>query len=93
MVFPSKHVLPYSQAVCWQDTTMRLWDMRRPGCAVGMVRGIMAAPRSIRFSPDGRLCAMAEAADFVHIIDVQSGFTRCGWPRVPRNGPVLGGSL
>ena len=55
---------------------MRLWDLRKPGSTLGMLQSCMAAVRSIRFSPDGRLCVAAEAADFVHILDVHSGFTR-----------------
>ena len=56
---------------------MRLWDLRRPGATLGMLGSNMAAVRSIRFSPDGSLCVAAEAADYVQIYDVQSGFTRC----------------
>jgi hypothetical protein len=33
----------------------------------------MGAVRSTRFSPDGRLLAVAEAADFVHIYNVDGG--------------------
>lgn len=36
----------------------------------------MGAIRSLRFSPDGRFLAMAEPADFVHIYDVQAGFSQ-----------------
>ncbi|KAI4307368.1 hypothetical protein L6164_030568 [Bauhinia variegata] len=34
----------------------------------------MGAIRSLKFTSDGRFLAMAEPADFVHILDSQSGY-------------------
>jgi hypothetical protein len=50
-----------------QDTTARVWDVRHTAHALAVLKGRMAAIRSLRFSPDGALLALAEAADFVHI--------------------------
>lgn len=36
----------------------------------------MGAIRAIKFTSDGRFMAMAEPADFVHIIDTQSGYAK-----------------
>ena len=38
--------------------------------------GEMSAVRSLRYSPDGRFLAVAEAADFVNLYDVASGYKR-----------------
>eukprot|EP00798_Chlamydomonas_sp_ICE-L_P021614 gene21614-28614_t len=59
-----------------QDTTTMVWDVRLPSTPLAILAGRMGAIRSVRFSPDGRFLAMAEPADFVHIYDVQSGFTK-----------------
>lgn len=59
-----------------QDKTMRVWDVRKLGESLALVKGNMAAIRSIRFTSDGKFCAAAEAGDFVHIMDVASCFTR-----------------
>ncbi|KAK9793719.1 hypothetical protein WJX73_009911 [Symbiochloris irregularis] len=78
----------YSFAAAWhpggnllatgnQDTTMCIWDMRQLSKPQALLKGSMAAVRSIRFSADGRYCAAAEAGDFVHILDVASGFRKC----------------
>jgi hypothetical protein len=56
-----------------QDTTARVWDVRHTAHALAVIKGRMAAIRSLRFSPDGALLALAEAADFVHIAS-------CGGP-------------
>ncbi|EPS62893.1 hypothetical protein M569_11889 [Genlisea aurea] len=57
-----------------QDKTCRLWDMRKPSESVVVLKGRMGAIRSIRFSADGQFMCMAEAADFVHVFDTQSGY-------------------
>lgn len=36
----------------------------------------MGAIRAIKFSSDGQFMAMAEPADFVHIMDTQSGYIK-----------------
>ena len=56
--------------------TVRVYDTRMFGKAIHLLGGVMGAIRSIRFSPDGAYFAMAEAADFVHIHDVNQGFRR-----------------
>jgi len=56
-----------------QDGSARLWDVRRPGSALGVCGGPADGPvRSLRFSPNGRLLAVAEPRDFVRAIDVAS---------------------
>ncbi|XP_050943519.1 uncharacterized WD repeat-containing protein C2A9.03 isoform X2 [Cucumis melo] len=57
-----------------QDTTCRLWDVRKMSESVGVLKGRMGAIRAIKFTSDGRFMAMAEPADFVHIFDTQSGY-------------------
>mmetsp|Transcript_35217 Transcript_35217/g.78380 ORF Transcript_35217/g.78380 Transcript_35217/m.78380 type:complete len:493 (-) Transcript_35217:1439-2917(-) len=59
-----------------QDTTSVVWDIRHTSSPLAVLPGCMGAIRSLRFSSDGRYLAMAEPADFVHIYDVQSGFTQ-----------------
>ncbi|XP_078440006.1 putative WD repeat-containing protein C2A9.03 [Wolffia australiana] len=60
-----------------QDKTCRVWDVRHAGSgALCALRGNLGAVRSLRFSPDGRLLAAAEPADFVHLFDVASSFDR-----------------
>ncbi|TPX34068.1 hypothetical protein SmJEL517_g03251 [Synchytrium microbalum] len=52
------------------DKTSRLYDVRnmsRPFC---LLRRKLSAIRSIRFSDDGKFMAMAEAADFVHVLEM-----------------------
>eukprot|EP00877_Chromochloris_zofingiensis_P015052 jgi/Chrzof1/9800/Cz04g16040.t1 len=76
----------YSFAVAWhpdgwllatgnQDTTTIVWDLRYPSEPLVSLPGRMGAIRSIRFSPDGRFLAAAEPADFIHVYDVQKGFS------------------
>lgn len=36
----------------------------------------MGPIKALKFTSDGRFMAMVEAADFVHIVDAQSGYTR-----------------
>lgn len=56
-----------------QDGTARLWDIRRPTTALGVVGGPADGPvRSLRFSPCGRLLAVAEPRDYVRVVDVAS---------------------
>lgn len=57
-----------------QDTTCRLWDIRNLSKSLAVIKGRMGAIRAIKFSSDGRFMAMAEPADFVHILDTESGY-------------------
>ncbi|KAF3943246.1 hypothetical protein CMV_030173 [Castanea mollissima] len=77
--------LDYSFASAWhpdgqilatgnQDTTCRLWDIRNLSESLAVIKGRMGAIRAVKFSSDGRFMAMAEPADFVHIIDTKSGY-------------------
>ncbi|KVH99500.1 hypothetical protein Ccrd_022265 [Cynara cardunculus var. scolymus] len=77
--------LDYSFASAWhpngqivatgnQDTTCRLWDIRKVSESLVVLKGRMGAIRGIRFSADGRHMAMAEPADFVHIYDTESDY-------------------
>ncbi|KAI4337716.1 hypothetical protein L6164_016098 [Bauhinia variegata] len=77
--------LDYSFASAWhpdgrilatgnQDTTCRLWDIRNLSQSLAVVKGRMGAIRGLKFTSDGRFLAMSEPADFVHILDSQSGY-------------------
>ncbi|GAB0495470.1 hypothetical protein MMPV_006772 [Pyropia vietnamensis] len=56
-----------------QDGTARLWDIRRPTTVLGIASGLADGPvRSLRFSPCGRLLAVAEPCDYVRVVDVAS---------------------
>ncbi|XP_021900606.1 uncharacterized WD repeat-containing protein C2A9.03 isoform X2 [Carica papaya] len=77
--------LDYSFASAWhpdgqilatgnQDTTCRLWDIRNLSHSLAVLKGRMGAIRALKFTSDGRFLAMAEPADFVHIIDTESGY-------------------
>lgn len=79
--------LDYSFASAWhpdgrilatgnQDTTCRLWDIRNLSGSLAVIKGRMGAIRAVKFTTDGRFLAMAEPADFVHIIDTQSGYVK-----------------
>ncbi|XP_024930565.1 uncharacterized WD repeat-containing protein C2A9.03 isoform X2 [Ziziphus jujuba] len=59
-----------------QDTTCRLWDIRNLSESLAVIKGRMGAIRAVKFSDDGRFLALAEPADFVHIIDTQSGYVK-----------------
>ncbi|XP_075518796.1 putative WD repeat-containing protein C2A9.03 isoform X2 [Primulina tabacum] len=59
-----------------QDTTCRLWDIRNLSESFAILKGRMGAIRTIRFTSDGRFMAMAEPADFVHIFDTSSDYSR-----------------
>ncbi|KAJ8762681.1 hypothetical protein K2173_011161 [Erythroxylum novogranatense] len=69
---PDGHILATGN----QDTTCRLWDIRNLSKSFAALKGNMGAIRALRFSSDGRFLAMAEPADFVHIFDTQSGYTK-----------------
>lgn len=58
-----------------QDSTTRVWDVRQSSTPLAVLAGSMGAIRSLRFSPDGAFLAAAEPADFVHVYDVNSGFS------------------
>ncbi|KAL8167080.1 hypothetical protein V2J09_008579 [Rumex salicifolius] len=60
-----------------QDTTCRLWDIRKTSESLAVLKGRMGAIRALKFSSDGRFLAMAEPADFVHVFDTQSRFNKC----------------
>lgn len=62
-----------------QDTSTRIWDLRRPDASRAVMCGNMGAVRSLRYSPDGKFLAAAEPADFVRLYDVESNYTRCGY--------------
>lgn len=79
--------LDYSFASAWhpngqvlatgnQDTTCRLWDVRNLSESFATLKGRMGAIRTIRFTSDGRFMAMAEPADFVHVFDTSSDYSR-----------------
>ncbi|KAG6715008.1 hypothetical protein I3842_05G228800 [Carya illinoinensis] len=59
-----------------QDTTCRLWDIRNLSKSLAVIKGRMGAIRAVKFSSDGRFMAMAEPADFVHILDTESGYVQ-----------------
>ncbi|OAY75061.1 putative WD repeat-containing protein [Ananas comosus] len=79
--------LDYSFASAWnpdgrtfatgnQDKTCRVWDVRNLSQSLVVLRGNLGAIRSIRFTSDGQFMAMAEPADFVHIFDIGSGYSK-----------------
>nr|XP_043640155.1 uncharacterized WD repeat-containing protein C2A9.03-like [Erigeron canadensis]XP_043640156.1 uncharacterized WD repeat-containing protein C2A9.03-like [Erigeron canadensis] len=59
-----------------QDKTCRVWDVRNLSKSATCLEGNLGAIRSIRYSSDGQFMAMAEAADFVHVFDVKSGYEK-----------------
>lgn len=78
--------LDYSFASAWnpdgrtfatgnQDKTCRIWDIRNLSKSVATLGGNIGAIRSIRYTSDGKFMAMAEPADFIHIFDVESGYS------------------
>ncbi|XP_062079120.1 uncharacterized WD repeat-containing protein C2A9.03-like [Humulus lupulus] len=86
-VTPLRGHLDFSFASAWhpdgvtfatgnQDKTSRIWDVRNLSKSVEVLKGNIGAIRSIRYTSDGRYMAMAEAADFVHVYDVKSGYEK-----------------
>ncbi|GLT48489.1 hypothetical protein SLA2020_221100 [Shorea laevis] len=80
--------LDYSFASAWhpdgrilatgnQDTTCRLWDIRNLSQSLAVLKGRMGAIRALKFTSNGRFLGMAEAADFVHVFDTESGYVNC----------------
>lgn len=69
---PDGHVLATGN----QDTTCRLWDVRNLSQSFAVLKGRMGAVRGIKFTSDGRFMAMAEPADFVHVFDTKSGYSK-----------------
>lgn len=67
---PCGHVLATGN----QDATCRLWDVRNLSRSLAVLEGRIGAVRGLRFSPDGRFLAAAEAADFVHVYDAEAGY-------------------
>jgi len=59
-----------------QDKTCRVWDIRNLSKSIAVLGGNIGAIRSIRYTSDGKFLAMAEPADFIHIFDVDSGYSR-----------------
>jgi WD40 repeat protein len=58
-----------------QDTTTRVWDVRMTGRgSVAVLKGRIGAIRSLRYSPCGRVLAVAEPADFITLYDVAEGY-------------------
>ncbi|KAL4309570.1 hypothetical protein GQ457_01G050020 [Hibiscus cannabinus] len=57
-----------------QDKTCRIWDVRKLPEPVAVLKGNMGAIQSIRYTSDGRFMAMAEAADYVHVYDVNRDY-------------------
>ena len=78
----------YSFAAAWhpggtllatgnQDTTTRVWDVRRlGGPSLFTLAGAVGASRALRWAAEGRFLAAAEPADFVTIYDAAAGFER-----------------
>lgn len=59
-----------------QDKTCRVWDVRNLTKPVTVLKGNMAAIRSLRFSTDGQFLAVAEAADFVNIYNTSLNYQK-----------------
>jgi len=79
--------LDYNFAAAWhpdgtqfvtgsQDRTCRVWDLRQLQRARRVLAGRLGAVRSLRYSDDGAFLAMAEAADFVSLLDVGADYGR-----------------
>ncbi|RVW24274.1 putative WD repeat-containing protein C2A9.03 [Vitis vinifera] len=77
--------LDYSFASAWhpngnifatgnQDKTCRVWDARKVGTPIAVLKGNLGAVRSIRFSSDGQFMVVAEPADFVHVYDTKADY-------------------
>lgn len=60
---------------CLQDTTTRVWDVRMTGVgSLAVLPGRMGAVRSLRYSPCGRVLAVAEPADFVTLYNAADDY-------------------
>ena len=59
----------------WPDVC-RVWDARNLSQSLDVLGGNIGAIRSIRFTSDGQFLATAEPADFVHIFDVRSDYSK-----------------
>lgn len=57
-----------------QDHTVRVYDMRMSTATLHVIASKMVAVRNVAFSPDGATLAVADADDFVQLLDVRSGF-------------------
>ena len=58
-----------------QDTTTRVWDVRMTGRgSLAVLKGRIGAIRSLRYSPCGRVLAVAEPADFITLYDASEGY-------------------
>ncbi|XP_076917945.1 putative WD repeat-containing protein C2A9.03 [Bidens hawaiensis] len=79
--------LDYSFASAWhpdgrifatgnQDKTCRVWDVRNLANPVSVLKGNMAAARSVRFSSDGQFLVVAEATDFVHVYNTKLNYEK-----------------
>lgn len=52
-----------------QDRTVIVRDIRQLDCQLTRRRTFMSVPRSVRYHPDGHLLAIANADDYVHLVD------------------------
>ncbi|RKP22340.1 WD40-repeat-containing domain protein [Syncephalis pseudoplumigaleata] len=75
--------IDYSFACAWhpngrviatgnQDKTTRLYDTRKLSESFTTLSGQIGSIRSLRFSDDGAFLAMAESADFVHLVETRT---------------------
>ncbi|KAI3662269.1 hypothetical protein MP638_001466 [Amoeboaphelidium occidentale] len=69
---------PDGMQVCTgnQDQTTRVYDVRNLSQSLVCLKGKMASVRGTHYSSDGNFLVAAEAADFVQIYDVKSGYKR-----------------
>ncbi|XP_076915492.1 putative WD repeat-containing protein C2A9.03 [Bidens hawaiensis] len=79
--------LDYSFASAWhgdgrivatgnQDKTCMVWDVRNLANPVSVLKGKIAAVRSLRFSSDGQFLVVAEAADFVNVYNTALNYEK-----------------
>jgi len=59
-------------ATASQDTTTKIWDLRRLDQHLLSFDAHMSAFRSVQFSCCGKFLFMGESADFVHIVEMDS---------------------
>ncbi|GAB4851839.1 hypothetical protein Ancab_031238 [Ancistrocladus abbreviatus] len=59
-----------------QDKTCRVWDVRKLTMPTAVLKGNLGAARSIRFSSDGQFMVVAEPADFVHLYNTKTNYTK-----------------